>query len=457
MKTIKFIATILLFCTFSNITIAQQNNNPVKDKNQWTGTIDQKIWGLMTVWSEVKFGFPYPEKLAQIEWDKKVREFIPRVIESENMEAYYYVLMEFVALLNDSHTSITPPWGHFKPDFDMPPFELRVLNNKFIITRVGESDETASENIYPGLEILEIGNNIPIQKYFQEKVLKYQSQTTKQADEALLGTYLFMGPASEKIKLKVKDFDGSYRNIELSRNSICSNGQPFMYQFLINFFIAKTIETKKLENDILYINIPNFGNEQIATDFVQLIDNLDISGINGMIIDVRYNMGGNSKICNKILGCLLNNEIKSTIMNFPHYSAANKAWGKATEWSKLSHSIKPRDGKKYLGPIVLLLGPTTGSSAEDFVIALKTDQKALTVGEQTSGGGGNGLHSKLPGGADFTVSTFKSTYPDGTEYIGIGIKPDYEIHPTVKDIFEKRDIILEKGIEILKKIELMSS
>ena len=449
MKTIRLFAAILFICTFSNITIAQQNNNSVEDKNQWTGTTEQKIWGLMTIWSEVKFGFPYPEKLAQIEWDNKVREFIPQVIESENMEDYYYVLMEFVALLNDSHTSITPPWGHFKPDFDMPPIELRVMNDKFIITRVGESNETASENIYPGLEIMEIGNNIPIQKYFQEKVLRYYSQTTKQADEALLGAYLFMGPASEKIKLKVKDFDGSYRNIELSRNSICSNGQPFMYQFLINFFIANTIETKMLENDILYVNIPNFGNEQIATDFVQLIDNLDINGITGMIIDVRYNMGGNSKICNEILGCLLNNEIKSTIMNFPNYSAANKAWGKATEWSKLSHSIKPRDGKKYLGPIVLLLGPTTGSSAEDFVIALKTDQRALTVGEKTSGGGGNGLHSILPGGGDLTVSTFKSTYPDGTEYIGIGIKPDYEVHPTVKDIFENRDTILEKGIEVL--------
>ena len=449
MKTIRLFAVILFICTFSNIIIAQQNNNPAEDKNQWTGTTEQKIWGLMTIWSEVKFGFPYPEKLAQIDWDNKVREFIPRVIESENMEDYYYVLMEFVALLNDSHTSITPPWGPFKPNFDMPPIELRILNDKFIITRVGESNETASENIYPGLEILEIDNNIPIQKYFQEKVLRYYSQTTKQADEALLGAYLFMGPAGEKIKLKVKDFDGGCRNIEISRNSIVSNGQPFMYQFLINFFIANTIETKMLENDILYVNIPNFGNEQIATDFVQLIDNLDISRIKGMVIDVRYNMGGNSKICNKILGCLLNNEIRSTIMNFPNYSAANKAWGKETEWSKLSHSIMPRDGKKYVGPIVLLLGPTTGSSAEDFVIALKTAQRASTVGEKTSGGGGNGLHSKLPGGGDFTVSTFKSTYPDGTEYIGIGIKPDYEVHPTVKDIFNKRDIILEKGVEVL--------
>lgn len=449
MKKIILFATILFICMLSNITIAKQNNNPVKGKNQWTGTTDQKIYGLMTVWSEVKFGFPYPEKLAQIEWDNKVREFIPRVIESENMEDYYYVLMEFVALLNDSHTSIAPPWGNFKPGFDMPPIELRVLNDKFIITRVGKSDETVSENIYPGLEILEIGNSIPIQKYFQEKVLRYHSQTTKQADEALLGAYLFMGPADERIKLKVKDFDGSFRNVELSRNSICSNGQPFMYQFLINFFIANTIETKMLENDILYVNIPNFGNDQIATDFEQLIDKLDINGINGMIIDVRYNMGGNSKICNKILGCLLNNEIKSTIMNFAHYSAANKAWGKETEWSKLSHSIMPRDGRKYLGPIVLLLGPTTGSSAEDFVIALKTAQRASTVGEKTSGGGGNGLHSKLPGGGDFTVSTFKSTYPDGTEYIGIGIKPDYEVHPTVKNIFENRDTILEKGIEVL--------
>ena len=41
-------------------------------------------------------------------------------------------------------------------------------------------------------------------------------------------------------------------------------------------------------------------------------------------------------------------------------------------------------------------------------------------------------------------------YPDGTETQRIGIKPDIEIHPSIKGISEQRDEILEKAIEIIE-------
>ena len=92
----------------------------------------------------------------------------------------------------------------------------------------------------------------------------------------------------------------------------------------------------------------------------------------------------------------------------------------------------------------------TISTAEDLIIEMQQRGQVRTVGEITAGGAGNGLFSLLPGGGQFRVSTFHATcYPDGKEYVGIGIKPDYMLQPSVKDICNGNDVVLEKGIEVI--------
>ena len=39
--------------------------------------------------------------------------------------------MEFSTLLDDSHTSVVPPWGYFKSGYDMPPIEISVISDRY--------------------------------------------------------------------------------------------------------------------------------------------------------------------------------------------------------------------------------------------------------------------------------------------------------------------------------------
>ena len=82
------------------------------------------MWGLMTVWAEAKYTFPHFDNRPDLDWDRTVREYIPRVIAAQDMDAYYDVLFELVALLKDGHTDIKAPWGHLKPGYDLVPIEL---------------------------------------------------------------------------------------------------------------------------------------------------------------------------------------------------------------------------------------------------------------------------------------------------------------------------------------------
>ncbi|MFC1785360.1 S41 family peptidase, partial [Candidatus Neomarinimicrobiota bacterium] len=279
MKTVGNILLILLITT-NSFTYGEELNEKFNNT--------QKVFGLMKIWSEVKFGFPYPDKLKSLDWDEKVQEYMPRVINAQSIDEYYSLLMEFATLLNDSHTSVIPPWGHFKPGNDMPPLEISVINDRFYILRSGDNDEIEAQNVLPGTEIIEI-DNIPVQTYFKENVLKYYSQGSKQANEAILLVYLLNGPQEENIHLKIKDVKGINRDIILARNSTNNDGSPFLYQFVNNIFVENSITTREMDKNILYIKIPNFDSKNISDEFQSVIDNLDNSKVKGLIIDVRNN------------------------------------------------------------------------------------------------------------------------------------------------------------------------
>jgi C-terminal processing protease CtpA/Prc len=414
---------------------------------EWTGTTAQKVWGLMTIWAEAKYTFPHFDRMPGLDWDQTVQEYIPRVIAAQDIDSYYRVLLELVALLKDGHTSILPPWGYFKPGYDLAPIEVRVLKDHFYVDRVGDAAELDDQGIRPGAEILAV-EGVPVGRYFAENVLRYHSENTKQGDESFYSVYLLYGPAGEQMALEIQELDGAVRDVSVTRNAM-SGDSPFMTRLMANALVATTIKTKMLPGGIQYVEIPSFDHEQASEDFAALIDNLDETIVKGMIIDVRYNAGGSSSIVKPMVACLIDEAVTSPIMKFRHFIGAYEAWGKESVWETTSNQIQPRDGKRYLGPLVVLTGGLTNSSSEDFAIELHTGGRATLVGQITSGSAGNALISSLPGGGTLRVATFTALIPGGEEYVGVGVTPDVEVWPTQQDLATGRDAVLERALELL--------
>ena len=133
------------------------------------------------------------------------------------------------------------------------------------------------------------------------------------------------------------------------------------------------------------------------------------------------------------------------------YVPAYRSWGQKTGWEEHApYGVTPREGKRYLGPLVVLTGKATFSSAEDFLAPLKQSGRAILVGQKTSGSTGNPIYVDLPGGGKFRVVSKRDVFADGTEFVGYGIAPDVPIAPTQKDLLEGRDVVLEKAIDVLK-------
>lgn len=421
----------------------------IEPADTWTGTTEQKVWGLMTVWAEAKYTFPHFDQRPDLDWDRTVQAYLPRVIAAPDLDAYYEVLCELVALLKDGHTSVLPPWGHFRPGHDLAPIEVRILDGRFFVDRVGESPELAEQGVRPGVEILAV-DGLPVARHFAEKVLRFHAGNTRHGDEALYVVYLLAGPAGGQVALTIRQADGSERDAVVIRNAM-SGGTPFMTRMLANAFDGPTIRTRMLPGDIRYVEIPNFDHPQAALDFAALVDSLDPSVVKGMIVDVRHNMGGSSEVVAPMVACLVDQEVATPTMRFRHFVGAYEAWGKDPVWETAGGRIAPRDGKRYLGPLVVLTGGLTGSSSEDFAIELRSAGRARLVGGRTAGSAGNGLKSRLPGGGAFSVSTFTALVPGGDEYVGRGVAPDVEVQPTPADLAAGRDVVLERALALLSQ------
>lgn len=48
----------------------------------------------------------------------------------------------------------------------------------------------------------------------------------------------------------------------------------------------------------------------------------------------------------------------------------------------------------------------------------------------------------------FRISTKRAYFPDGSLFEGVGIAPDIYVAPTREDMYENRDPVLEKALEI---------
>ena len=173
-----------------------------------------------------------------------------------------------------------------------------------------------------------------------------------------------------------------------------------------------------LTEGVLYVDIPNFEHEQVREDFLALIDELD-------------------------------EPVKSPIFKYRHFIGAHVAWGKEPTWDTTWNEIQHREGKRYLGPLVVLTGGVSCSGAEDFIVAVHAGGRSTLVGQTTAGGAGNGLWSDLPGGGKLRIATFTALIPDGEECVGVGIAPDVEVWPTREDLATGRDVVLERAVELL--------
>jgi C-terminal processing protease CtpA/Prc len=423
-----------------------------------------KVYGLSKFWQEVNYNFVYLDKIDRNLWDNQYKELITKVQNTKNDYEYYRELQKFCALLKDGHTNIYLPKSIqlYNSMFGEYRIFVQNIDNKAIIVRTNYSKK---EELPIGSEIIEV-NGKETKKYVEENVAPYIASSTNYVLSDWSFNQIFNGLVGEQFTIKVKKPNNDTLELKLTHKKTEEKEVHPAFEAT-----KPLLEFTWLNSNTAYLVLNSFANAAIDSMFFKILP--ELYKAKSLIIDLRKNGGGNSKFGLEIYKYftsdkhifLAKSETRQNI-------SALKAWGKFTtandtinsEWNKknflayndkLFYQIENQKEKnnvkqkKILIPIAILIGHETGSAAEDFLIYAEKQKHIIKVGEPTNGSTGMPFMFELPGGGSARVCTKKDTYPDGREFVGIGIQPDIEIKKNLEDYINKKDPVLEKAIQYL--------
>jgi len=291
-------------------------------------------------------------------------------------------------------------------------------------------------------------DGVPAAQYLQEHALRYYPGSTPAGGRAF-GVFLFLrGPLHETVRLTLGNAAGAPRVVTVTRGERQRDGSPFRFRIRD---ASPSLETRRLAGGIVYLKLATFVDEALPAAFDSTLDRLDPARVGGMILDVRYNMGGNDNNAYPLVARLVEQPVLGSTWRTREYRPAFASWGQPeTFYQGDTARIEPSERPHYRGPLVVLIGPNTLSTAEDFLVPLDFAGRALFVGEPTAGSTGNPVNVRLPGGGLLRVCSKRDLYPDGHEFIGRGIQPDVAVQPTAEGIRAGRDEVLDRAIEVLR-------
>lgn len=396
----------------------------------------ERIYGLSKVWSEAKYNFVFMDKV-KVDWDSLYQATIPAALQAGDIKNYYDVLRKFIAHLQDGHTSVWYPSSYYKQEFAYAPLRTDIIQGKVFITGL-LNDTLKQQGIEPGFEILKI-NGVDVHEHVKRNLMPYEGASTEQGLNFLVyNAYLLNGNINEPLKLSLRDLKGKVGEFTISRKLSIKQPEP------VHFSV--------LPGNIGLLTINGFSSPDFDKRFDQLYPDLLIT--KALIIDLRANRGGNGDQGIYMMKHFVSTPFPDPVISSRQYNPLLKVWGMGAMsfYTMASGTNKPfTDRTIYDKPIAVLISKETGSAAEDFTMPFDYVKRGIVIGQPSGGSTGQPMFSSLPGGGTLRICVRKDTYPNGKEFVGVGIQPDILVPENAEAYRNGVDLVLKKAQEVLKQ------
>lgn len=418
------------------------SQSPIATRFRPSLSAEEKIAGLSLFWAEVRRSFVHLGSLTDIGWDEAYLKTIPKILAAETTHDYYAVMMTLPAMLRDAHVNIYPPPELKDQFFSRPAIRTALVESKIIVSAI--VSERLKDELSVGDEIVEI-DGAPADDYAKRFVAPYVSASTEQDRQTRVYSYqLLSGRAGSNVTLTLKDAAGRTKSVQLPRGTGGQESRP---------------EVLELPGSLLYVRLDSFQHNAATSAFHANREKL--MAANGLILDLRDNGGGSSQVGYDVLSCLTKAPIPM-----------NRSWerreGGSIRARENVFALQQLEGNtkfEYHKPcpqifdkqVVVLIGPRTISAAEDFVVSFRALKRGRLIGTATAGSTGQPMQLKLPGGGTARITVKHDMSPDGEEFVGIGIKPDLVVVPSINDFRVGKDATLEFAMRYLKENQLPTS
>lgn len=358
--------------------------------------------------------FPFRNKSEIRKFEESKRNYQNMIAQASNDTEFFDYVRIFLNSLDNSHTKLS---GYPGIRFYSPSGYSALMQNK---------DFFLFKNMVPQGQILKINNKKP------DEILDYWLRRVD-------GTTPWL-KESKALRLLLDSTNQSNANIIIKRGNIKKTLHLKRHQKTQN--PPKSISGKILPGKVGLLKISTWTDEKVTAEIKSLLKYFSVQDIQGLIIDVRGNGGGNSNYADKLSGHFF----KEGYSDGSFQIRKNK-----TSYQLESGSMNRTPRKPYYSwPVVILIDRNCFSSNEIFIASMRDNGRAVLIGERTGGGSGNPKKFTIPlreSGFDIFVSTWIYYRPNGELIEKKGITPDIEV---TNDIFSGKDLVLEKAREYFK-------
>lgn len=429
-----------------------------------------KLFGLSKFWSEANYNFAFFDH-AKINWDSTYHAFIPKILATKSTWQYFWEMQRFAALLKDGHTDMG-----FAPQLQLKPksrwIYIENFDKHFIIT---DMPVQYKDKVPLGSELISV-DGVLLPDYAEKELLPYVCSSTDYVKWNTAARMIFYSRATDT---------ASVWHLQLRT----PKGKMISYDYQFHTYDPKWARRDVNKNmplleysetdQIAIVKLNSFEKRAIVDSFKKILPKLYAA--KGVILDIRANGGGNTGTGAAILSYFTENKVLiGSEWQTRQHIAAFKAWGVGSnilkrvayykqmdDMEKQEYMVTNQDywyygdtskfansamgAKKITSPLVVLSGNGTGSAAEDFLILLyELKSRAITMGQRTYGSTGQPLVFDLPGIKNARICTKRDTYPDGRDFVGVGIIPDIEIRRNPADVISGHDTVLDAAISKIK-------
>jgi C-terminal processing protease CtpA/Prc len=211
------------------------------------------------------------------------------------------------------------------------------------------------------------------------------------------------------------------------------------------------VEFRRLEGGYVYASVNSFLDDEVLTVrlWERLMAALNEYEIDGLIIDLRRNLGGNGFLADQMAAYLFDESVE--LGNAARYNAELETFyidPRTTE-----RFILPKSELRYRGAAVVLVGPTCSSACEFFAYNLTRQERTITAGMYpTAGLGGSIDQFLMPNDETFQFTAGRSVDPNGEIHIeGKGVVPTLRVPVTEQTVFAE-DAVLEAAMDYLDQV-----
>ena len=345
------------------------------------------------------------------------------------------------------------------------PVQLMYTNGKHYIMKC---DENMDIDLYT--EVIKI-NGKDVNEYFTENVYPYFWHEKLDSAYWRVNNFLPLIEYGKELEITTEKqtfrIKATTKEIKWKDTVTVSIDEP-----LNSIFESEGLKVELTNDNIAVITIPTFDYENLQDEFYNILPKID--NCKGFIIDVRNNGGGNSDYGDSVAQAFIQQKnFENSRHRLMVYIGTYKAWSQFTDFSQISLN-DPFNEKMYDiannqyfeeavttaetfncpvyldQPLVVLSNHKTASAAEDFLVVLDNIKRAAIVGSASYGSTGQPIIYDLPGGGKLSICTRWNLYPNGKEFINIGVQPDIYAELSIDDLKNGCDSVFAKGIDFLR-------